>query len=79
MSQTPAVPQVGAPDSELKNSPILDEGEEGDMPPLGLELETSACWFNNVRYPLGQYVRSGDEVLRCAEGGVWVRVGEVPG
>ena len=79
MSKASAIPQVGAPDPELKNSPIFDEGEEADMPPRDLELETGACWFNNVRYPIGQYVRSGDEVLRCAEGGVWVRVGEDPG
>jgi hypothetical protein len=27
-------------------------------------------------YALGDYVRSGSEVLQCAERGVWVRKGE---
>jgi len=67
------LPQLGAPDPELKNSPIVDEDEE---PSLDLELETGVCYFNNVAYPLGQYVLSGSEVLRCSNRGVWVRSGE---
>lgn len=65
---------VGAPDPELKNSPILDNDEEES---LDAELEVGVCYFNGVSYPIGQYVRSGDEVLRCAGRGVWVRQGEV--
>jgi hypothetical protein len=68
------VPQVGAPDPELKTSPILDEEEE---PSLDLELEAGACYFNNVVYPIGQYLRSGSELLHCEERGVWVRKGEL--
>ena len=68
------VPQVGAPDPELKNSPIFDEEEEIS---LDLELEAGACYFNNVAYPIGQYLRSGSELLRCEERGVWVRKGEL--
>lgn len=68
------VPQVGAPDPELNTSPIFDEYEEVS---LDLELEVGACYFNNVAYPMGQYLRSGDELLRCEERGVWVRVGEM--
>jgi hypothetical protein len=67
------VPQLGAPDPELKNSPIIDENEE---PSLDLELETGVCDFNDVAYRLGQYVLSGSEVLRCTGRGVWVRSGE---
>ncbi len=70
------VPQVGAPDPELKNSPIF-EREDDEMPSLDLELEEGVCYFNNVRYRLGQYVRSGSELLKCAERGVWVRTAEV--
>jgi hypothetical protein len=70
----PHIPQVGAPDPELKNSPILDEFD--DELPDELELETGVCYFNNVAYPLGDYVMSGSEVLRCQERGVWVRTGE---
>ena len=42
--------QVGAPDPELKTSPILDEYAELS---LDLELEAGACYFNNVAYPRG--------------------------
>jgi hypothetical protein len=68
------VPQVGAPDPELKTSPIFDEEEEIS---LDLELEEGGCWFNNVAYPIGQYLCSGSELLRCEERGVWVRKGEL--
>lgn len=68
------VPQVGAPDPELNTSPIFDEYEEIS---LDLELETGACYFNNVTYRIGQYVQSGSELLRCEGRGVWVREGEM--
>lgn len=68
------VTQVGAPDPELTTSPIFDEYE--DMS-LDLELESGACCFNNVVYPVGQFLRSGDELLHCEERGVWVRKGEM--
>ena len=71
---TDHVPQVGAPDPELNTSPIFDEYEEVS---LDLELEVGACYFNNVAYPMGQYLLSGDELLHCEERGVWVRVGEI--
>ena len=67
--------QVGAPDPELKTSPILDDTED-DLPD-GLELESGVCFFNNAAYPLGTYVLSGDELLRCEQRGVWVREGEL--
>jgi len=69
------VPQVGAPDPELKTSPILDEDE--DELSLDAELETGVCYFNSVAYPIGQYVRSGSELLHCERRGVWVRKGEM--
>lgn len=71
---TAHVPQVGAPDPELNTSPIFDEYEEISE---DLELETGACTFNDVVYPLGQYLRSGSELLQCGERGVWVRKGEM--
>ncbi len=67
------IPNVGAPDPELKMSPMLDEEEET----LDTELEAGACYFNGLSYAIGQYVRSGDEVLHCVERGVWVRQGEI--
>lgn len=71
---TDHVTQVGAPDPELNTSPIFDEYEEVS---LDLEIEAGACYFNNVVYPMGQYLRSGSELLHCEERGVWVRKGEM--
>jgi len=67
-------PQVGAADPESKTSPILDEDEEFS---LDLELESGVCYFNNVAYPIGQFVLSGNELLHCEERGLWVRKGEM--
>jgi hypothetical protein len=67
-------PRVGAPDPELKNSPIFDSADWDEMS-LDLELETGVCYFNAQSYALGSYVCSGDELLRCEERGVWVREG----
>jgi hypothetical protein len=69
-----SVPQVGAPDPERRTSPILDEDEELSF---DAELETGVCYFNDVAYPRGQYLRSGSELLHCEERGVWVRRGEM--
>jgi hypothetical protein len=66
---------VGAPDHELRASPIFDEFDEEISPDL--ELETGACYFNNLAYPVGQYLLSGSELLHCEERGVWVRRGEM--
>jgi len=70
----PQAPRVGAPDPELKNSPIFDSADWDEMS-LDLELETGVCYFNAQSYALGSYVCSGDELLRCEERGVWVREG----
>lgn len=67
-------PQVGAPDPELKTSPIFDEGDD-DLLSLDRELEEGACYFNNARYAHGQHVACGDELLYC-ERGVWLRKAE---
>jgi hypothetical protein len=64
---------VGAPDPERKTSPIIDEYEEFS---LDMELAEGACYFNDQIHPIGQFVRSGGEVLRCDAPGVWVRTGE---
>jgi hypothetical protein len=69
------IPQAGAPDTELKNSPIVDDVDE-ELPDE-LELESGVCYFNNIEYPMGQYLLSGSELLHCEERGVWVRKGEI--
>ncbi len=71
---TAHAPQVGAPDPELKSSPIFDDEDELS---LDAELESDACYFNDTAYPIGQYVRSGSELLHCEGRGVWVRTGEM--
>lgn len=68
------IPQVGAPDPERRNSPILDD--EDEELPNELEVETGVCYFNDIAYALGSYVLSGNEVLHCEQRGVWVRTGE---
>ena len=71
------LPQVGAPDSELKNSPIIDEAEYDEHAASpDLEIEQGVCYFNGEAFRLGQFVSSGSEVLRCTGRGVWVRQGE---
>jgi hypothetical protein len=72
MKSTTVMPNVGVPDPELRTSPIFDE-EDDELMSLDQEMETAGCFFNSVRYPLGGYVRSGNEVLRCSGRGVWVR------
>ena len=67
-------PRVGAPDPELKNSPIFDSTDFDELS-LDLELESGVCYFNAQSYALGSYVCSGDELLHCEERGVWVREG----
>ncbi len=71
---TAHLPQVGAPDPELKTSPIFDQDDEIS---LDLELEAGVCYFNDAAYRIGEYVLSGGEVLRCEGRGVWMREGEV--
>jgi hypothetical protein len=71
--------QVGAPDPELKTSPIIDESEYDEHAASpDLELEAPVCYFNQEGFALGDFVLSGDEVLQCTEHGVWVRKGEKP-
>ena len=71
-----ALPQVGAPDPELKNSPIVDHSEYDDRDAMpDVELESGACYFNGKAFAIGDSVRCGSDVLECAPRGVWVRKG----
>jgi hypothetical protein len=69
------IPQVGAPDPTRETSPIFDE--DADELSLDLGLESGACCFNGMAFPIGAFVLSGNELLRCEERGVWCRVGEM--
>ena len=66
---------VGAPDPELRNSPIVeDSDEEFDYVAQGLG-EEPVCYFNGKAYNDGAFVCSGGaELLRCARG-AWIREG----
>lgn len=69
-------PDVGAPDPERMTSPIIDDdAADEDSPAAGMEAETGVCYFNDRAYPIGEYVCSGNELLRCEKDGVWVRKG----
>jgi hypothetical protein len=68
------VPQVGAPDPELRNSPVVEEVTEGpDDGPVDVAVKPQ-CYFNGKGYRHGEFVCSGSELLRC-EHGVWVMEG----
>ncbi len=69
-------PYVGAPDPELRTSPIVEAiAEESTEEILPEREEYPVCYFNNVAYKDGSYVCSGSgELLRC-EKGVWVQAG----
>lgn len=65
---------VGAVDPELSTSPIADEGDEKL---LLLDQNTpveTVCYFNNIEYPSGSYIKSGVSVLKCYCG-AWVPAG----
>jgi hypothetical protein len=69
-----SLPQVGAQDPELRNSPIADEEDE-DTDVVRQQLPGAAvCWFNGAEFAHGAYVASGSQVLRCSYG-VWVDSG----
>ena len=69
--------QVGAPDPELRTSPIVDESElDEHAGSRDLELEEGVCYFNGETFPIGTYVLSGSELLLCSGRGVWVASGE---
>ncbi len=74
MSERIRAAQVGAPDPETRNSPIIEETDE-EFEVASQEFgELPVCYFNGLVHPHGEYVCSGDELLRCVQGS-WVRVG----
>jgi hypothetical protein len=70
----PSLPQVGAQDPELRNSPIAEEEDEETDVVRQQQPGASVCWYNGTEYPNGAYVTSGSEVLRCSYG-VWIDAG----
>ena len=74
MRQQPSIPQVGAQDPTLKNSPIAEEEDEETDVLLQEVPGEPVCLFNGTEYPNGAYVRSGGMLLKCRFG-VWVDQG----
>jgi len=54
------------PSAQLTHHRCVDRGE----PSLDAELESDACYFNNQRFDIGNYVHSGDELLHCTIAGM---------
>lgn len=74
MSSNINVPEVGAPDPELRNSPIAEEMDE-DYEVMRQEVPGEpVCYFNGEAFKNGSYVRSGTTLLRC-DYGLWVSAG----
>ena len=75
MASTQITTQVGAPDPELKTSPIVEDTDESYEIAAQQIESLPLCYFNNASYPNGQYVCSGSgELLHC-KSGLWVREG----
>lgn len=74
MSERIAAPHVGAPDPEQRTSPILEEADERYAEGVQQLGEAAMCQFNGIAYQRGDYVCSGDELLRCQDG-FWLRLG----
>ena len=69
-----SLPQVGAQDPELENSPIADEEDEDTDVVRQQVPGEPVCFFNGTSYKNGQFVASGSQVLKCSYG-VWVESG----
>jgi hypothetical protein len=74
MRQQPSIPQVGAQDPTLKNSPIAEEEDEDTDTLLQQVPGEAVCLYNGVEFENGSYVRSGPLLLKCRYG-VWVDAG----
>jgi len=74
MSEQISIPQVGAPDPEMKNSPIAEETDEDYDVIQQTALSEPVCYFNNTAYEHNSRVCTGDELLRCKHG-LWLREG----
>ena len=62
---------LGAPDPELRNSPIIPNiGDEREI--IDTEIpEERICYFNGGSYTHGDYIKSGTAILLC-DRGAWV-------
>ena len=74
MPQFKSVTDVGAPDPELKSSPIAEEGDE-NTEALRSEIPGEpVCYFNDKSFDNGRYIKSGTSILKC-DYGIWIPAG----
>lgn len=73
---SPPAPCVGDQDPTARNSPVVCEAEAEAQSFRQDQPDVTDCYFNNVEYPAGAFVKSGSVLLRC-DGGVWVEAGPV--
>jgi hypothetical protein len=66
--------QLGAPDPELKNSPIVWETDEETESLRESVPGDPVCYFNDLPYSHGTIISSGTALLRC-DYGLWVPAG----
>ncbi len=74
MKQHPSIPQVGAQDPELRNSPIAEEEDEDTDVVRQQVPGEPVCYYNGTEYRDGEFVLSGSQLLKCSYG-VWVDEG----
>ncbi len=74
MKTHPSIPQVGAQDPELRNSPIADEEDEDTDVVRQQVPGEPVCYFNGTEYRDGEFVLSGSQLLKCSYG-VWMDEG----
>jgi hypothetical protein len=71
MNARHSIPQVGAQDPELRNSPIaLDDDEDTDVLRQQVPGEP-VCLYNGHAFRDGTIVASGSRRLKCVHG-IWV-------
>lgn len=74
MFTRPNVPDVGAMDPELRNSPVAAEFDEESDVVRQQAPSAAVCWFNGREFANDEYVRSGAQLLRCRDG-LWIDAG----
>ena len=74
MTHHHSIPQVGAQDPDLKNSPIAEEEDEDTDVVRQQVPGEPVCFYNGTGYKHGTYVVSGSQLLKCTYG-VWVESG----
>ena len=74
MKHHSSIPQVGAQDPELPNSPIAEEEDEDTDVVRQQVPGEPVCFYNGTSYAHGTFVQSGTQLLKCSYG-VWVESG----